>query len=113
MISKENPYKILNINKDASKSEIRRAYRSLVKEWHPDINPDDPVAEERFKEIQQAYDFLINEKTPSDQNTKNQWGSHFYSAMQDHPMQSLREMAVRYYADRGWFKNNPGKDHKK
>ena len=113
MTSKEDPYKILNIKRDASKSEIRRAYRSLVKEWHPDINPDDPGAEEHFKEIQQAYDFLINEEPPSDQNTENQWDNQSYSAMQDHPMHSLREMAVRYYAERGWFKNNPGKDHKK
>ena len=113
MTSKEDPYKILNIKKDASKSEIRRAYLSLVKEWHPDKNPYDPDAEEHFKKIQQAYDFLISEEPPSDQSTENQWDNQSYSAMQDHPMHSLREMVVKYYADRGLLKNNPVKDHKK
>ncbi len=109
MTSKEDPYKILNIKNNASRSEIRSAYLSLVKEWHPDINPGNPDAEERFKEIQQAYDFLINKEIMPDQDTGNQWVNHSYSAMQDHPMQSLREMTVKYYTDRGWFKNKPGK----
>ena len=114
MISKEDPYKILNIKKDASKSEIKRAYRSLVKKWHPDMNTGDPGAEERFKEIQQAYDFLINEKTNPDQNRDidDQFDNDYISSVHDHPFQSLREAVIKYYADRGWFKNKVGKDHK-
>ena len=72
MASKEDPYKILNIKNNASKPEIRIAYRSLVKEWHPDRNPGNPDAEEHFKEIQQAYAFLIYEERMPDQKTENQ-----------------------------------------
>ena len=51
-------YEILGVKKDASQDEIKKAYRDLARKWHPDRNPDDKQAEERFKEIQQAYDAL-------------------------------------------------------
>lgn len=53
-------YKILGISKGASQEEIRRSYRKLAREYHPDANRDDPNAEERFKEIQHAYEVLSN-----------------------------------------------------
>jgi molecular chaperone DnaJ len=51
-------YEVLGVSRKASQDEIKRAYRELARKWHPDRNPDDPAAEERFKEIQQAYDAL-------------------------------------------------------
>jgi molecular chaperone DnaJ len=51
-------YEVLGVNKSASQDEIKSAYRDLARKWHPDRNPDDKQAEERFKEIQQAYDAL-------------------------------------------------------
>ena len=53
-------YKVLGISKGASQEEIRRSYRKLAREHHPDANRDDPKAEERFKEIQHAYEILSN-----------------------------------------------------
>lgn len=53
-------YKTLGIKRDASREEIRRAYRKLARENHPDANPNDPKAEARFKEIQHAYEILAN-----------------------------------------------------
>jgi curved DNA-binding protein len=51
-------YKILGVARNASEDEIRRAYRKLAMQYHPDQNPDDKQAEERFKEINEAYQVL-------------------------------------------------------
>jgi molecular chaperone DnaJ len=51
-------YEVLGVSRKASQDEIKKAYRDLARKWHPDRNPDDSEAEERFKEIQQAYDAL-------------------------------------------------------
>ena len=53
-------YKVLEVGKGASQEEIRRAYRRLARKHHPDANREDPKAEERFKEVQQAYEVLSN-----------------------------------------------------
>src|SRR5687767_15834340 len=53
-------YKVLGVSKGASQEEIRRSYRKLARKHHPDANRDDPKAEERFKEIQHAYEILSN-----------------------------------------------------
>ncbi len=54
----EDLYKVLGVSKKASPEEIKKAYRKLARKYHPDRNPDDPKAEERFKEVQGAYDTL-------------------------------------------------------
>lgn len=51
-------YEILGVNKDASEDEIKKAYRSLAKKYHPDLNPDNKEAEAKFKEVNQAYEIL-------------------------------------------------------
>lgn len=51
-------YEILNISKDATEGEIKRSYRTLAKKYHPDLNPDDKEAEQKFKEINEAYEIL-------------------------------------------------------
>lgn len=51
-------YKTLNVSKTASQDEIKKAYRNLAREYHPDVNPDDPNAEEKFKDINEAYQVL-------------------------------------------------------
>jgi len=51
-------YAVLGVSKDATAEELKKAHRKLVREYHPDRNPDDPSAEERFKEVQEAYDVL-------------------------------------------------------
>ena len=53
-------YKTLGVSQDASSDEIKKAYRSLAQKNHPDANPDDSAAEERFKEISEAYATLSN-----------------------------------------------------
>ncbi len=54
----KNHYVILGVERDASPEEIKRAYRKLALKWHPDRNPDNEAAEEKFKYIALAYDVL-------------------------------------------------------
>src|SRR3954462_3004666 len=51
-------YKTLGVSKKASEEEVKKAYRKLARKYHPDRNPGDAEAEERFKEISAAYDVL-------------------------------------------------------
>ena len=53
-------YKTLGVSKKASDDEIKKAYRKLARKYHPDRNPDDPAAEEKFKEISAAHDMLAD-----------------------------------------------------
>jgi curved DNA-binding protein CbpA len=62
MQTNKDPYKALGISRDASQDDVRKAHRKLVREYHPDANPEDPRAEGRFKEVQQAYEVLSDEK---------------------------------------------------
>jgi molecular chaperone DnaJ len=58
MASRPDYYKTLGVDKKATAEEIKKAYRKLARKYHPDRNPDDKAAEERFKEISQAHDVL-------------------------------------------------------
>jgi molecular chaperone DnaJ len=58
MADRPDYYKILGVGKNASEEEIKKAYRKLARQYHPDRNPGDKRAEERFKEISQAHDIL-------------------------------------------------------
>jgi molecular chaperone DnaJ len=55
-------YKILGVAKDATGEAIKKAYRKLARKWHPDVNPGNKEAEQKFKEISEAYDALGDEK---------------------------------------------------
>src|SRR6267378_3925555 len=59
-IRKRDYYEVLGVVRSTSEEEIKRAYRKLAVKFHPDKNPDDPHAEEKFKELGEAYDVLID-----------------------------------------------------
>ncbi|MGQ0542416.1 MAG: molecular chaperone DnaJ [Blastocatellia bacterium] len=61
-MAKKDYYQILSIKKDAKADEIKKSYRRLARKFHPDVNPNDKSAEEKFKEVQEAYDVLSDEK---------------------------------------------------
>ena len=58
MAEKRDYYEVLGVPKDASADDIKKAYRKLAVKYHPDRNPDDKDAEEKFKEAAEAYDVL-------------------------------------------------------
>ena len=72
--TKKDYYETLGIERGADADEIRKAYRKLARKYHPDLNPGDKSAEERFKKVQEAYDILSDE---SKKKVYDQYG--FYS----------------------------------
>lgn len=62
MATKKDYYEVLGVNKDASEEEIKKSYRKLAMKYHPDRNPDNPNAEEHFKEAKEAYEMLSNDQ---------------------------------------------------
>ncbi|MFX1275605.1 MAG: DnaJ C-terminal domain-containing protein [Promethearchaeota archaeon] len=77
-------YEILGLDKNASKDEIKRAFRKLARKYHPDVNPDEPKTGEKFKEINEAYSILSDDKkremydkfgvVEGDPDSYQQWG---------------------------------------
>jgi len=70
-MSQRDYYQVLNVSKQASESELKKAYRQLAMKYHPDKNPDDHTAEEKFKEAAEAYEVL---KDPEKRQIYNQLG---------------------------------------
>ena len=61
-MAKRDYYDVLGINKNASKQEMKSAYRKLAKKYHPDMNKDNPEAERIFKEVTEAYNVLSDDE---------------------------------------------------
>ena len=73
----EDYYKVLCVKRDASQKDIQRAYRDLARKLHPDMNPGDTKAKEKFQRVQQAYDVLND---PEKREMYDRYGSSFQSA---------------------------------
>ncbi len=74
-MSKRDYYEILGVNKEATETEIKKAYRKLARQYHPDVNPGDKEAEAKFKEVAEAYEVL------SDPQKKSQYDQFGHAGM--------------------------------
>src|SRR5438309_4551846 len=74
-MAKRDYYEVLGINKNSSEQEIKKAYRQLALKYHPDRNPDNKEAEEKFKEASSAYQVL------SDQQKRQQYDQFGHAGM--------------------------------
>lgn len=95
-----DPHDVLGIQRNATSDEVRAAYRTLAKRFHPDVNPDDPGAEERFKEIQWAYEEICDVKErlkvpPAFSGSRPARGLAYHD---EHPFLSFLEAVRAYYA---------------
>ena len=74
-MAKRDYYEVLEINKNATDDEIKKSYRRLAKKYHPDLNKGDKSAEEKFKEISEAYEILM------DKNKKANYDKYGHSGV--------------------------------
>ena len=71
LMGKKDYYEILGVNSDTSQQDIKKSYRQLARKYHPDVNPSNKESEEKFKEINEAYEVLGN---PEKKNQYDQYG---------------------------------------
>lgn len=77
----KDPYSVLGVSREVSDEELKKQYRILCRKYHPDVNPNNPQAEEKFKEVQQAYQQIMDEK-------KNGFGGPSYGGYRGYGSQS-------------------------
>jgi molecular chaperone DnaJ len=85
-VRKKDYYEILGVSRQASQEEIKKAYRRLARQYHPDLRPGDKEAEERFKEISEAYEVL------SDPQKRAIYDAQGHSGLHDHGYQGFTDV---------------------
>lgn len=76
-MAQKDPYSLLGVSKDAGDAEIKRAFRKKARQYHPDRNPDEPKAEEKFKEVQEAYDTIGTAKDRNEYEQQQRMSNMF------------------------------------
>jgi molecular chaperone DnaJ len=84
--TKRDYYEVLGVGRDASEGDIKKAFRRLARELHPDVNPDDPAAAERFREASEAYEALSSADTRA---RYDRYGHAGMAGTQFHPEQFM------------------------
>src|SRR6184192_4292533 len=86
-------YKILGVDKKASEKEIKQAYRKLARQYHPDVNPGDKAAEEKFKEINEANEVLSD---PEKRKRYDQLGANWRDGAEFTPPPGWGQVNVEF-----------------
>lgn len=95
-----DPYSVLGLSPSASEEEVRKAYRALVKKYHPDLNPGDAAAAEKMKEVNAAYEQITKPGSNQTQNAYN------YSGYGQHTQQGYDPYAA-YRRQQGYGSYDP------
>ena len=109
-----NYYEILGVSKNATADEIKKAYRTLAFKYHPDRNPGDTAAEEKFKQINAAYDVLGDESKRRNYDLGGYSAEEAYSYSNQYANQQHRQYQYTYsnpFGDENfweWFNNAQG-----
>ena len=98
---KEDYYEVLGLDRNATSDDIKRAFRSLARKFHPDKNPDDPDSESKFKEVQEAYAILSNpdEKSKYDRYGHNRPGGIHLVPMDSKELTSTSRIYLRRFRE--------------
>ena len=96
-----DPYAVLGLSPGASDDEVKSAYRRLAKKYHPDVNQNDKQAEQRMKEINEAYDLIMRKKAGGAQS-QGAW-QRDYSSYSNYSGGSAQYAGVRSYINAGRY----------
>lgn len=97
----EDYYSVLGVDENASQEEIQKAYKNLAKKYHPDVN-DDPDAEDRFKEVNEAYQVL---KDPEKREKYDRLGKDWEKGQEVDPPPGWESVRVNFGGDAGGFED--------
>lgn len=100
-----DPYEILGVSRTASPEEIKRAYSKLAKQYHPDLHPNDPSAEQKMKELNAAYDAIIKGTAGGETASQRQSGySYRYNYDYDRARADDTLGAAASYINAGFYR---------
>lgn len=113
MADKRDYYEVLGIEKNATDADIKKAYRKLAKQYHPDVNQDDKTAEAKFKEVNEAYEVLSNSQkraqydqfghAGTDPNGFGGFGGGFGGGFSDFDMGGIGDIFESFFGGSGAF----------
>lgn len=105
----DDPYKVLGLSPGATQEEIKRAYRQKAKECHPDLHPDDPNADKRMNEVNEAYDMLMHPDKYAQRRAQQQAQQGYGSYGQSYGGQSYgNPYGQQYGGQQGGYRGTGG-----
>lgn len=103
-------YKILGVKKNATQDDIKKAYRKLARKYHPDLNPDDPSAKDKFQEVNEANEVLSDPEKRKKYDTYGEHWKHADEFEAQNNAQGKQERTYRYSSDGVHFSEDFGND---